>query len=172
MGKRGPRPTCSCLSCQKCRQRESARRSYYRTAPLNPRRFRQPQLRIPQEATLLAYIAGLIDGEGYVGVSDGRWIVQIGMTDRGVMDWLRGFGGSWRAERMNQKWKELYRWRVLRCRDVLALLTAVRPYLRTKAKAADEAIAGCYDRLQHGEASARTRDEKRKRGPGLFEQED
>lgn len=96
---------------------------------------------VPREPTTIAYIAGLIDGEGCIGRSNGHWRVQVGMTDAAIIAWLAEMGGSYDLERLAPPRLPLHRWRLLRAADVFAFLEAVAPYLRVKAAPAAEALA-------------------------------
>lgn len=136
MRKTGPIPSCHCDSCRKCRNRENARRRYYGLPllPHLPKGVRDSRLRLPADPVALAYLAGLFDGEGCITRANGRTIVQIGMTDREVIEYLASLGGTMRCEdgpgRGNRK--PLYRWRLLARREVAEFLAAVLPYLRVK----------------------------------------
>ena len=106
---------------------------------------------LPRKATDLAYIAGIIDGEGSLGPTPRKinsWRICIYNTDKDLMHWLCSFGGlayeraPQPADAIGFKWrKRQYGWHLNRRDSVLKLLIAVRPYLRIKAHAADKAIA-------------------------------
>jgi hypothetical protein len=129
------------------------RRSYYGLPklPLLPRGPQPPQLVIPNDERVIAYLAGLMDGEGSVFRMNGRPCVQIGMTDEGVIRWLREtLGGNLTLDPRKPPRKQLYRWRVFAQRDVLRFLWAVYPYMRVRRHPAGEAILEI-----HGKAEAR-----------------
>ena len=109
--------------------------------------------------TDIAYIAGLFDGEGDFGVNNykatkngatyARVKLRISNTDRGVLEWVRDTvgAGSIAAEsnKTNPKWKPI--WRTcfrysLYNRNAVALLKAMRPFLKIKAAKADTLLAG------------------------------
>jgi hypothetical protein len=105
------------------------------------------RITIPEEATALAYLAGLIDGEGTIysrrgknGFTEHR--ISIINTDEELMRWLVAvIGGnvSWRCHaRLGRK--PVAAWTVSRKADTQAFLTAVRPYLRIKTAQADTAL--------------------------------
>jgi hypothetical protein len=97
---------------------------------------------------ILAYTAGLLDGEGSftIGVSRNRrgriapsyWL-QVGITntDRALLDWLLAtFGGhisdNSRAPSKKNK-RPCWAWRIMGCQAV-PFLRAVAPYVRIKHK--------------------------------------
>ncbi len=102
-----------------------------------------PTLRLPQSPERLGYLAGIIDGEGSILRSgEGRWSVKVTMTDEPIMEWMGSLGGRLSGPyqpRGNRK--PTWTWTVARRRDVVSLLTAVRPLLFVKAARADEAAA-------------------------------
>jgi hypothetical protein len=111
-------------------------------------RFQPATLRLPVSPAHIGYLAGLLDGEGYIGHhGDGGWVVQVAMTDLAPINWLAQIGGTMRAEPQKPPRRTLYRWRVIRSRDVRDLLIAVRPFLQVKHARADEALAEIATRL-------------------------
>lgn len=100
---------------------------------------------LPRDPVDLAYIAGLFDGEGCITRANGRTIVQVGMTDREVIEYLGSLGGTVRIEHPPGNRQTLYRWRLLARLEVLEFLAALRPFLRVKAREAarreDELLA-------------------------------
>jgi hypothetical protein len=100
------------------------------------------------EDTDLAYLAGLMDGEGSImhmvrGRGHPIWVVKIAMTDRPVIEWLHKFGGSFTVEPVSQRYKnhlDMYRWWMTRRSDVRAILQAMLPYLQVKRDKAVEAL--------------------------------
>jgi hypothetical protein len=110
-----------------------------------PHNFGKRIISIPTEEWKLSYLAGIIDGEGAVGLGSsphGRFLVcpylDIGNTSPELFDWIESeFGGIRRHKRgraINRK--QMFQWRVRRTRDVLALLKAVFPFLTIKKKEA------------------------------------
>lgn len=101
----------------------------------------------------LGYAAGLIDGEGYIGVNVAkpggtrrtpsfRIRVKIAMCETGSIDFmLARFGGTriYGQRRQNPKHRPLYEWTVTGGTAAL-LLVAVKPYLRIKGEQARLAL--------------------------------
>lgn len=84
-------------------------------------------------------MAGLIDGEGTVTMSNKRQaFVQISMTDRELLDEVaETFGGRVRdASRWGANDKPMYAWRLYGYRAE-SLLRALLPHLRTKRRQAE-----------------------------------
>jgi hypothetical protein len=92
--------------------------------------------------TELAYLAGIIDGEGCLSMGNvhtGVYTTQIyiGNTDARVIEWLyRTFGGSIALRPSpNPKHKPLWRW-LASGKNLNVLLQAVLPYLIVKKEQA------------------------------------
>ena len=105
---------------------------YHKEPPLNPKRFRSPQIQIPIEKAELGYIAGLIDGEGCLTKNNGRWRLQIAMTDEPVINWLGKMGGTVRERSVKGNRQRCWRWLVMRQVELRILLLALLPYLMVK----------------------------------------
>lgn len=95
----------------------------------------------------LAYLAGIIDGEGTVSIGlrtnqQGNryhtFILQVSSVDRPLTDWLCStFGGSVGIHRQSRgNYRALHRWSV-RSRQGEAILRAVLPYLLLKRPQAE-----------------------------------
>lgn len=93
----------------------------------------------------LAYLAGIIDGEGTItltkqstGASFRSIELTVSNTHKGLIDWLRAeFGGRVRIRRGRKShYKPLYEWRISSDR-ALSLLKRVRRHLRIKRPRAD-----------------------------------
>lgn len=91
------------------------------------------------EGVALGYLAGLIDGEGSIGVrAKGNQFLSIYNTELAVMEWLTANVGGHVGGSPDRRGRELcYCWTVQRARDVIAILCAVRPYLIAKAEDAE-----------------------------------
>jgi hypothetical protein len=91
---------------------------------------------VSADPTVLAYIAGIMDGEGSISRdSKGYWRVIVGMTDREVIDYLHSFGGTVHTHtRRVPPRKPLYHWTVRDRRSVSNLLEAILPYMQLTAK--------------------------------------
>jgi len=86
----------------------------------------------------LAYLAGIIDGEGSVGnhsagVGKRRFVIEVKMTDEPLIDWLVATFGGFKQFRPKQniKWKDQWRWRV-QGKSAESLYAQVLPHLRIK----------------------------------------
>lgn len=102
---------------------------------------------------LLAYAAGLFDGEGYVTIArtltggpTPRYslVAGITMTDPQSIQYLTGHFGSHlsRYERTRVGWSAFYVWN-LRGHQALPFLEAIRPYLLVKGQQAAVGIRFC-----------------------------
>lgn len=99
----------------------------------------------------LAYTAGLVDGEGYLGIrinTNPRCkrgfhysaVVKISMTHEGTIRLMREwFGGhiSHRVFTSERDWKDAWEWSISNAKPVAEFLKHVRPWLRIKAAQAD-----------------------------------
>ncbi len=104
--------------------------------------------------TILAYIAGIVDGEGYIGIVKQRGTgnqismryhiqVNIGMTDETLIRWIVScFPGVlrfyWKKEKIEGR-SDAYL-AIAMSRKAATFLRAIRPYLRLKARQADLAL--------------------------------
>ena len=90
----------------------------------------------------LAYLAGLLDGEGHFsilydkkGKTKFNGVVGIVKTDPSMIHWLKdNFGGSiyhWKGKSKKPHWKEKYEWRVYSY-HMTDLVKRVLPYLVVK----------------------------------------
>ncbi len=95
-----------------------------------------------------SYLAGIIDGEGYVGVMKRKRyddlskkhyqaVIKVIMTDKELITWLKeSFGGSFEVRKFdNFKWKTSYGW-TMRGQKTKPILEKVLPYLRVKKQQA------------------------------------
>ncbi len=89
----------------------------------------------------LAYLAGIVDGEGCIGVwqnanGSHRGALEIGSTSAALMEWLSArLGGSVIGPRVRAGRRNWYRWR-LSGRAAGALCARLLPYLVIKPEAA------------------------------------
>ncbi len=95
---------------------------------------------------LLAYIAGIIDGEGTIGIkkTNKRYStirVNVGNTNQWLIEFLQmQFGGyTWLNRPENNNWKECWRWEVV-ARKAYRVLILISPYLQIKRDQAELAI--------------------------------
>jgi len=108
----------------------------------------------PREAVLLAYFAGILDGEGCIGIKKylpygaKRSItyfvfISMGMQFKEVpMLFQKTFGGSCNEERHSDK-KSMWRWQAQGKEHVSAILRVLLPYLRVKKEQAEFALYCC-----------------------------
>jgi len=100
------------------------------------------------------YIAGLIDGDGYIGITKnhGRLTadVQIFSTDRKLMDWLlnRLKVGCVYVKRKGENRKPLYCWRMMSVTGVFVLLHFIKEYLVIKKERAEIIYQFCKLKLE------------------------
>lgn len=101
----------------------------------------------------LSYFAGLLDGEGHIAVQKyartksgrpkTRFVMEIRMTDEGIIDWLLDqFGGNKRYHpSRNPRWKDQWRWRIqdrrarelyARVQHLLKIKGNVKPFTASK----------------------------------------
>ena len=98
--------------------------------------------------TDLAYLAGIIDGEGCITITKTntdrtlryKLVIQVSMVDK-VPPLLAhfAFGGYLRLRDRNPKWKALWEWQI-KSGDAIACLKDLLPYLRTKKAEAELAL--------------------------------
>lgn len=100
----------------------------------------------------LAYMAGIVDGEGTIGArrrtnSKGRVYIDFSLsvanTDKRLIDWIQDrfpAGVDLREQRQSDRHKPLYRW-TTNGRKGEEYITAIRPYLVIKAEQADTYVA-------------------------------
>lgn len=98
-----------------------------------------------------AYVAGLFDGEGSVGITYRRWAskstmmtyqtkASIGMIDQDSILWVVGtFGGHYDTTCRTKSGNTIHRW-TLHCRKAADFLELIVPYLKLKKARAEAAI--------------------------------
>jgi len=105
---------------------------------------------IPDDHTILAYTAGLLDGEGWITIGQRRWgkklidFIGVGISNNylPLIDWLHntyncGYVYSARSK-LTRRFN--YTWRITRMIDAYLFLKAVRPWLVIKRDKALHAI--------------------------------
>jgi hypothetical protein len=136
-----------CRPCDTAYARE--RRAAMPKKPDRRLAFRPPTWTPPSSAAALAYLAGIIDGEGTICFqekSNGtrQYRVAVIMTSEETIRWLGQWGGTVTALPMRRgsksHWKPQWSWRVTSHSNVRLVLTAVMPYLVTKKQTAAEAL--------------------------------
>lgn len=100
-----------------------------------------------------AYLAGVIDGEGWVGAQLGtstpQPMIQVDNTYEGLIDYLVAqFGGNKTSyettqRKANPTWKQPYRWSMTSKDELIPLLQRVLPYLVVKKAQVELLIELC-----------------------------
>lgn len=90
----------------------------------------------------LAWLAGLFEGEGYIGLRRSyQPVLQLDMTDQDVIDRVLVVAGVGylRPPKMLPSGKTCYRWSVTSSKDAAALLMTLYPLLGVRRQAAGRA---------------------------------
>ncbi len=114
-----------------------------------------------RQAVLLGYLAGIIDGEGCLGIRKVTapetlrqrkaerigavysTYISVGMIDKRPLDLLQSyFGGSIREERVPDR-RSIWRWAITSRPVALKMLTVLVPYLIVKQGQAEAIIKFC-----------------------------
>ena len=100
----------------------------------------------------VAYLAGLVDGEGYVKVEKwGTIRLIIGMTHKETVYWiLDTFGGNVARQR-TQKGRDFYVWRMNQGKDLFYLLLLLLPFLITKKQKVKQAFHDLVDKFSEAD---------------------
>ncbi len=135
--------TCSVKGCERPHRARGYCTGHYRRfidhgepGPAEIREQSAP-LAVPSDPIVLAYLAGLMDGEGTVTrkAERGYWCVKVAMMDGEVIDWLlAAMGGTASSHHRPDRTRREHEWNVSRQVDVFRLLVAVLPYMRVMAK--------------------------------------
>ena len=114
-----------------------------------------------REATLYAYLAGIIDGEGTIRIArtnpkHSNWnikysgAISIGMIDKKVIQlFVKLFGAKMRIECVPNR-KPIYRWGTSGNNVVPEILKTILPYLIVKRKQAELVIKFCENCQKNG----------------------
>lgn len=103
--------------------------------------------------TTKAYLAGLIDGEGYIGIlrtkkgNKKEWhssfdfiftpVLKVAMVEKELITWLyETFGGTFETRKAHKNARESYGW-MCRKAKVAEFLQMIYPYLRAKKDQAE-----------------------------------
>ncbi len=108
---------------------------------------------MPKEINQLAYLAGIFDGEGYLGFhpknSKQKVRVSIGNTYKPLIDWLSTLGGKIGIPRISKLGKkQTFSWRITGYSNVLIFLTDLEPYLLIKKDKANQVMTFLESRLK------------------------
>lgn len=101
-------------------------------------------LAVPRDVATLAYLAGLMDGEGTITrkAEYGYWVVKIAMMDGEVIEYLSSLmGGTVSSHHRTIRERREHEWYVGRQLDVFRFLVAVLPYMRVNAKRSKAMLA-------------------------------
>jgi len=118
------------------------------------------KLKLPKDKCALAYIAGIVDGEGSIfmgyspnSVGGRNPTVTIRNTHLGLIEWLLKFGGRKQTDhrpidpRTSKQNKTCYHWIVTSPMDVQEILIAILPYLIIKKVKAQKMLPECDRRI-------------------------
>ena len=123
-----------------------------------------------------AYLAGLIDGEGYIGILETKrgnkaeWhslrefmyspVMKVAMTNKEIIEWLHNsFGGTFEVRKAHGNARESYAW-TCRKASVREFLKHIHPYLKVKRKQAE--VIFRFPTLRAGDKVSDSVYEKRK----------
>lgn len=93
-----------------------------------------------------AYMAGIVDGDGYLGIQkthrdtfkDGikyEVCIKIGMNNKEFIEWLKeSFGGNIHERRFEDNRKTFYSWTIRGCKAIKPIIEKIYPYLKVKRK--------------------------------------
>ncbi len=115
------------------------------------RQRRRSHVEVPSDPLALAYLAGIIDGEGCLSRNSRQetftWQLTVTNTSSALQEWLRPIGGNFyypkpvpSTARAGQMRKPRFEWKLTAAWDIFRLLTAVEPYLVIKQRKAQEVI--------------------------------
>ena len=87
----------------------------------------------------IAYLAGIIDGEGSIYLNDGKHPqIKVAMCDKEAVNYLYSISsvGIIRENPLpkNEKWSQSWCWEVSRKKDVVRILLAVYPLLKVQGR--------------------------------------
>lgn len=101
----------------------------------------------------LAYLAGIVDGEGYLKIEKwGTIRLVIGMCDRKTIYWIKKNFGGFTTVQKTQKGGNFYVWRMNQGKELFYLLYLLIPFLITKKKKLTKAfheLINKFEKLEH-----------------------
>ena len=107
----------------------------------------KPLVKIPKEEWKIAYLAGIVDGEGTIDIREkkGVYNIRIHNTSRELIEWLKNeFGGlvTGDHDKRNRRfgYKKSYIWISSRAIDTFNLLKALYPFLIVKKERAKKGL--------------------------------
>jgi hypothetical protein len=98
----------------------------------------------PPAETDFAYLAGIMDGEGYfcASVKSNAFGMRVKMLDAEAIDWLHAtFGGQRSSAEVTKRGRVAHVWLLQRQADLLVVLPRIAPYLRIKQPRAEAMLA-------------------------------
>lgn len=107
-------------------------------------------IKLPTDLFDLGYFAGIIDGEGSIGLRKQRTFVAVYNNDATLMRWLEeNIGGNvgWDADKRGRE--PNHQWNISAARDVHYLCKTMLPYLKIKKTVAQETMT--YLENKYGE---------------------
>lgn len=107
-------------------------------------------IKLPVEPFDLGYLAGIIDGEGSIGLRRQRTFVAVYNNDATLMRWLESnIGGNvgWDADKRGRE--PNHTWSISAARDVYYLCVTMLPYLKIKKTDAQDVTT--YLEQKYGE---------------------
>ncbi len=95
------------------------------------------------KATEKAYIAGLIEGEGYIGLKEekkhyyGQPLIKLYNTNKSMVEYVKAIFNCGSIYQTNTNCKLLnakpvYSWQTTNVNDTLKVILAIKPYIRFK----------------------------------------
>jgi hypothetical protein len=97
--------------------------------------------------TDLAWLAGIIEGEGYIGFEKNGYRLQLDMTDEDVV--LRAYElmgvGTFRVKPTPENRKTIFRWSVRKKEDVVYILYNIQPFMGNRRGARIAEIIKDYE---------------------------
>jgi len=116
------------------------------------KRFFPQTVHVPDSPAKLAYLAGIIDGEGTIDFIKNKTRrrrevaprLKVVNTDFGLIKWLAELGGRfYRYERKDRRHKPSYEWFISGVQNIQPLLQAILPYLVIKRRNAERVLEFC-----------------------------
>lgn len=96
----------------------------------------------------LGWLAGIIEGEGWIGNRNGRPTIQVIMTDedvvRRVHEWSGGLGTVVGPSTPKDQRKPYWSWRITARDDAAAFIATISPYLGARRRARAQAVLAAY----------------------------
>lgn len=102
---------------------------------------------VPPTATELAYLAGLLDGEGCYFAQNNMAGLKVAMTDPAPIEWLgEHFAGTIHQPTLRKPWRQVYVWNLQRVADLMYLLPLLRPWIKVRPERLEALYLLCEHR--------------------------